>query len=144
MQGEDATHILDFACSFLLFDLFELDDAAGRDRLLRSLRDLLRSQFTSEEIDSWASGPGVHSWLRRVYDYDGPVEDFGYDAVYSLTRALYGRKALVMRHVRDALRGVASPLRARAKDVSPVDEGEDVDAVLARLTGELEARPAGE
>ena len=72
------------------------------------------------------------------------MEDFGYDAVYSLTRALYGRKAFIMRRVRDAIRGTRSALHNHVKDAVPADEGEDVDAVITRLTRELEMQSAGE
>lgn len=141
MQGKDAAKMLDFVCSFLLFDIFELDNLAGRDGLLRSLRDLLRSQFSPSEIESEASGPEVRLWLKRVLDYDGHPERFGRSAVYGLTRALYGRKALLRRFVRDAK---SSILPARLpEDIEDIDEGEDVDAVLARLTRELEMQSAG-
>lgn len=138
MQGESASRMLDFVCIFLLFDIFELEDETGRDQLLSSLSALLRDQMGRDDLLRWASGPGVRDILLRVYDYDGDSVPFGKRGVYELTRAIYGRKAVLRRRVRD-LRSALLPERKRPRvaeadeDVEDVDDGEDVDVVLARL-----------
>lgn len=141
MQGESASRMLDFVCIFLLFDIFELEDEAGRDQLLTSLRDLLRRQLTRDDLCRWASGERVCKILLEVYDYDADPAPFGRRRVYELTRAIYGRKAVLRRFANDVRRRIFHPhgRPCAPEDEEPVDEGVDVEQTVARLLRELEA-----
>lgn len=136
MEGESASRILDFICIFLLFDIFEFRDLRGRDTLLSSLSGLLHAQMGRDELCRWASSEGVRRWLLSVYDYEDDPGAFGQGAVYGLTRAIYGRKAALLRRMRDirnVFPSVSHPHNDIRLEIDADDDGEDVDAVLSRL-----------
>lgn len=158
MEGQSARRMLTFVLDFIMPNIIELDDDAGRDALLARFRAILRGRFTADEIGSWLRGDRILDWVLRVYDYDGDASTYR-GRMYDYVAAMWGRRESLRRRAGDMGRRLIGPLRrwrrghlgpsadefagSMAAERSIADEGRRAAVARELLALELLAREPG-